>query len=249
MGLFGKLFGNRAPDLPPADLSRVGVDMHSHFIPGIDDGSPDLDTTMELLQAMVDLGYRKVITTPHSMADGYRNPNDKILAGLEQVRAEASRRGIAIEVEASAEYYLDHELEEKVKRKDIITFGDKLLLFELSFMGEPNALRSVVFEMQTAGYRPVLAHPERYTFWGGQLEKFEDLKDRGVLFQVNIPSLSGRYGPGVQKTAEQLIDRGWVELIGTDCHGMMHIEAVQGTLTAPYLHKLIDSGKLLNPSL
>ncbi|HRW88799.1 MAG TPA: hypothetical protein P5027_02505, partial [Flavobacteriales bacterium] len=202
MGLFGRLFGNRAPELPPADLSLVGVDMHSHFIPGIDDGSPDLDTTMELLQAMADLGYRKVITTPHSMADGYRNPTDKILAGLEQVRAEAARRGIAIEVEASAEYYLDHELEEKVKRKDILTFGDRLLLFELSFIGEPHVLNSVVFEMQTQGYRPVLAHPERYTFWAGQLDKYEALKDRSVLFQVNIPSLSGRYGPGVQKTAE-----------------------------------------------
>ena len=187
MGLFGRLFGNRAPELPPADLSLVGVDMHSHFIPGIDDGSPDLDTTMELLQAMADLGYRKVITTPHSMADGYRNPTDKILAGLEQVRAEAARRGIAIEVEASAEYYLDHELEEKVKRKDILTFGDRLLLFELSFIGEPHVLNSVVFEMQTQGYRPVLAHPERYTFWAGQLDKYEALKDRSVLFQVNIP--------------------------------------------------------------
>ena len=249
MGLLGGIFGKRRPALGPADLSRLGADMHSHFIPGIDDGSPTLEASMELLRAMVDLGYTKVITTPHSMADGYRNPNAKIQEGLALVQEEAARQGIPITVEASAEYYLDHELEEKVQAGDILTFGDRLLLFELPFMGEPNMLLNVVFLMQTQGYRPVLAHPERYTFYHRDLPKYERLKDRGVLFQVNIPSLSGRYGPAVKKAAETLIDRGWVELLGTDCHNLGHIEAIQDTLTEPYLHQVIESGKLLNARL
>ncbi|MBK7271359.1 MAG: hypothetical protein IPI07_18190 [Flavobacteriales bacterium] len=99
-------------------------DVHSHFIPGIDDGAHTMDQSMELLTAMPELGYRKVVTTPHNMADGYKNTPEIILGGLERVREELKRRGIAIEIDAAAEYYLDHELEQKVTDRKVLTFGD-----------------------------------------------------------------------------------------------------------------------------
>ena len=249
MGLFSDLFRKKEMVMPPADLSKLGVDVHSHFIPGIDDGAQTLGQTMELLQAMVELGYRKVITTPHSMADGYRNPSEVILGGLEKVRAEVKRTGMTIEVDAAAEYYLDHELEPKVARKDVLTFGKNFVLFELPFIGEPAMVRQLVFQMQTQGYRPVLAHPERYTFWHNDLTKYTELKERGVLFQLNLVALSGAYGPQAKQVAERLIDLGAYEFLGTDCHNMNHIEAIHNTLTRPYLHKILDSGKLLNAGL
>lgn len=233
----------------PADLSVLGADIHSHFIPGIDDGSQSLAQSMELLEAMHALGYRKVITTPHSMADGYRNPTEVILGGLEKLRAEVARVGLDIRVEAAAEYYLDHELERKVAAGDVLTFGNKLLLFELPFISEPNMLLQVIFQMQTQGYRPVLAHPERYAFWYTDFSKYERLKERGVLFQLNLVALSGAYGPQARQIAERLIDAGAYELLGSDCHNMNHVEAIRNTLTRPYLHKLIASGKLLNSTL
>ncbi len=145
---------------------------------------------------MAELGYRKVITTPHNMADGYKNTLDIILAGLERVRDEVRQRGIAIEVDAAAEYYLDHELEKKVADRKILTFGwGEMVLFELPFISEPNMLLEIIFQMQTAGYRPVLAHPERYAFWYTDFTKYERLKERGVLFQLNTIALSGAYGP------------------------------------------------------
>jgi len=249
MGLFGDLFGKKEPVMGPADLSVLGADIHSHFIPGIDDGSQSLAQSMELLEAMHALGYRKVITTPHSMADGYRNPTEVILGGLVKLRAEVARVGLDIRVEAAAEYYLDHELERKVAAGDVLTFGNKLLLFELPFISEPNMLLQVIFQMQTQGYRPVLAHPERYAFWYTDFSKYERLKERGVLFQLNLVALSGAYGPQARQIAERLIDAGAYELLGSDCHNMNHVEAIRNTLTRPYLHKLIASGKLLNSTL
>ncbi|MBK9627647.1 MAG: capsular biosynthesis protein [Flavobacteriales bacterium] len=225
------------------------MDIHSHFIPGIDDGAQTMEQSMELLSAMAELGYRKVITTPHNMADGYKNTPEIILGGLERVRDEVRQRGIAIEVDAAAEYYLDHELEKKVADRKILTFGQEMVLFELPFISEPNMLLEIIFQMQTAGYRPVLAHPERYAFWYTDFTKYERLKERGVLFQLNMIALSGAYGPQAKQIAERLVDAGHYELLGSDCHNMNHVQAIKNTLTRPHLHKLIGSGKLRNASL
>lgn len=249
MGLFNKLFSRKEEVMPPADLSVLGVDVHSHFIPGIDDGAQTLSQSIELLTAMRALGYRKVITTPHSMADGYRNTPEIILGGLDKLRREVERVGLDIEVEAAAEYYLDHDLDPKVERREVLSFGHNHLLFELPFISEPVMLKQVVFQMQTQGYRPVLAHPERYAFWYNDLSRYTELKERGVLFQLNLVALSGAYGPKAREIAERLIDAGAYEFLGSDCHHMGHVEAIRNTLTRPYLHKLIGSGKLLNNTL
>jgi tyrosine-protein phosphatase YwqE len=249
MGILSNLFGKKEPVLGPADLSGLGCDVHSHFIPGIDDGAQTLGQSIELLTAMHELGYRKVITTPHSMADGYRNTPEIILGGLEKLRREVRRVGLDMEVHAAAEYYLDHALEEQVVKGTVLTFGNSLLLFELPFIGEPAMLRQVVFQMQTQGYRPVLAHPERYAFWYNDFSRFTELKDRGVLFQLNLVALSGAYGPQARQLAERMIDAGYYELLGSDCHNMNHVEAIRNTLTRPHLHKLIGSGRLLNSTL
>jgi len=249
MGLFSGLFGKKEPALGPADLSVLRCDVHSHFIPGIDDGPQNLEQSMELLHAMHELGYRKVVTTPHSMADGYRNTPEIILGGLEKLRREVREQGLGIEVDAAAEYYLDHELEKRVMEKQVLTFGDRLLLFELPFISEPQVLLSVIFQMQTQGFRPLLAHPERYAYWHNDFSKYERLKERGVLFQLNLVALSGAYGNKAKEVAERLIDAGAYELIGSDCHNMNHVEAIRNTLERPHLHKLLSSGKLLNASL
>jgi len=249
MSLFSNLFGKREADLGLADLSVLGSDVHSHFIPGIDDGAQTMDQSMEMLTAMAELGYEKVVTTPHNMADGYKNTPEIIMEGLGRVREEVKLRGIGIQIDAAAEYYLDHELEKKITDRKVLTFGDNMVLFELPFISEPNMLLEIVFQLQTMGYRPVLAHPERYAFWYADFAKYELLKERGVLFQLNLIALSGAYGPQAKQIAERLIDGGHYELIGSDCHSMNHVQAIKNTLGRPYLHKLIASGKLLNATL
>lgn len=250
-GSVQKLFGGGGPDLGPADLSVLQVDLHSHLIPGIDDGSPDLNSSIELLTAFHEFGYRKVVTSPHVMADGYKNSPEVILGGLEKVRAEIARLGMGIEIDAAAEYYLDHDLENLVKDKKVLTFGGdaNYLLFELPFISEPAVLLQVIFQMQTNGFKPVLAHPERYQFWHNNYERLVELKDRGVCLQLNMIALSGAYGPGAKKIAERLIDDGYYEFIGSDCHSMNHIQAMHNTLHQPALHKILESGVLLNSTL
>lgn len=249
MGIFSNLFGKRQVVLPPADLAPLVCDLHSHFIPGIDDGAPTLEASVELIRAMHELGFTKVVTTPHVMADGFRNTPEMILGGAEKVRRELERQQVPVILEAAAEYYLDHELEKLVQQRQVLTFGDNMVLFELPFISEPAVLLSVVFSMQTQGYRPILAHPERYGFWYNDLSRLEQLKERGVLFQLNTIALMGAYGPAARKAAERLIDKGWYELVGSDCHGMDHVEALRAARSEPYLHQLLASGKLLNASL
>ena len=113
MSVFGRIFGKKERLLPAADLSVLGTDVHSHFIPGIDDGAKTLEESLSLLEAMQEFGYKKVITTPHVMSDYYRNTPEIILRGLDTVREAAMKKGLSIEIDAAAEYYLDFDLEEK----------------------------------------------------------------------------------------------------------------------------------------
>lgn len=248
MGLFS-FFRKSPPKGEPIDLSLLGTDMHSHFIPGIDDGAKTMKDSVELITAMAEFGYKKVITTPHIMGDFYRNTPEIINDGLEQVRREINAAGLTIEIQAAAEYYFDFELEKKLDNERLLTFGDNYLLFEVSYMNSPDNLDGLIFRMQTGGFKPVLAHPERYPYWFREIKNFERLKDKGVLFQLNINSLTGYYSPATAKMAETMIDKGWYEFAGTDTHHSGHVELLKKVRSAPYLRKLVESGKLLNNTL
>lgn len=249
MGLLN-LFKKKNPLLETAvDLSVLGADIHSHFIPGIDDGSKTIEDSVEMITEMYNLGYKKVITSPHIMSDFYRNTPEIILGGLENVKAALKKANIPIIVEAAAEYYLDFDLERKLDTGELLTFGNKNLLFELSYMNAPENLLHIVFKLQTMGYKPILAHPERYNFWHNDFAKYEDLVEKGVQLQLNINSLSGYYSLATKKIAELLIDKKMISYLGTDCHHMGHINLIKKVVKEPYLQKLIESGTLLNNTL
>lgn len=223
--------------------------MHSHFIPGIDDGAKIMEDALVLLRKMEELGYRRVITTPHVMSDGYRNTSASILDGLEELRKAAKEAGIGLTIDAAAEYYFDYELQEKLQKEKLLTFGKNYLLFEVSYMNPPDGIESFVFELQTNGYKPVLAHPERYPFWYSKFDYYEKLKDKGILFQLNINSLTGYYSLPTKRIAERMIDMGMIDFLGTDCHHQGHLQLLEKARTEKYLHQLLDSGKLLNATL
>ena len=130
-------FFKKKKQLEPIDLGQIAVDMHSHLIPGIDDGSKSMDESIAMLAKFQHLGYRKVITTPHVMFDYYRNTPEIILSGLEQVRETAAKLGLDIEIEAAAEYYFDEYFLELIAKKELLTFGDNYVLVEFAFQGKP----------------------------------------------------------------------------------------------------------------
>jgi tyrosine-protein phosphatase YwqE len=248
MGIISKIL-NRGPKLEPVDLSVIKTDLHSHLIPGIDDGSKSMEMTLNLLRKFIELGYSKVITTPHIMSDYYKNTPEIILGGLEEVRTAIEKEGLQIEIEAAAEYYLDFHLHDLIKEKRILTFGDNYVLFELSFSAEPPGVKEAIFELITEGYKPILAHVERYPFYFDEWETIDNLKDRGCLLQLNINSLSGQYGPQVKKMGEALIDKDLIDVVGSDCHHMGHLELLDGLRTNPHIHKIINKPNLLNKTL
>lgn len=252
MGFFKNLFGKKeeAPELPPINLDLIKVDMHAHLLPGIDDGSTSMENSMELISGLKDLGYQKVMATPHVMYDFYKNPTDKILSGLDEVRNSLAANNIDIEIEASAEYYFDEELKERLSKKDILGFGkENYLLFEFSYFNEHQGVKEVLTEMFEKGYTPLLAHPERYPYFVEELHKYNELKEMGLKFQLNLLSLTGHYGESAIHGANYLIDNGFIDFIGTDTHRMSHIEGLKKALKTERLHDLINSGNILNHSL
>jgi len=237
--MFGRFFNKKREVLPPLDLSIFGADMHSHLIPGIDDGSQSMDETIAMLAKFESLGYKKVITTPHIMSDYYKNTPEIILGGLEKVKETTAQLNLKIEVEAAAEYYFDESLMARLAKKEkLLTFGDNYLLFEFSFHSVPDQVDHLFFELLTQGYKPVLAHFERYPYLFNSLDKVAEWREKGINIQMNFNSLSGHYGPGVKKQAERLVDQKLIDFVATDCHRMDHLMILEENLVLPYFHKL-----------
>lgn len=206
----------------------LATDIHSHLLPMMDDGVKSFEEAAGLIQQLADLGYSQLITTPHSDSDNYRNETNAIKSRHSELIDYLKEQGISMPIQAAAEYYLDEVLFSKIVRDEpLLTFGEKYLLFETNFLSEPLQLREFVFSATTRGYKLVLAHPERYQYMVNDFGKVEDMKARGVLFQVNIPSIVGAYSRPVQKLAIQLIDRGWVDFLGSDCHSQLHLDMLK----------------------
>lgn len=227
----------------------VTIDVHSHLLPGLDDGVQTFEESEVIINRFIALGYTKLITTPHIMSDMYRNTPERISGKLEELKAYLVEKNISIKMDAAAEYYLDEELTKKVERDEpLLTFGQNYLLFETNFMTEPLQLKEFIFLLSTKGYTPVLAHPERYLYLQHDPVKQEDLIDRGVLFQVNTSSLTGYYSKDAQRTAQHLIDKGWVHLLGSDCHMLQHVDLLEQTIPSRYFQKALTL-PLLNNTL
>lgn len=230
------------------DYGFLGVDLHSHLIPAIDDGVPDLDTALDCLRRFAALGYRKVITTPHINQDYYPNTAAIIRQGLESLRAAARDEGLTIAIDAAAEYLLDDDFLTLFRRGEVLTFGDRYLLFELPFAVPPVNLDDLVFEMQTRGYRPVLAHPERYTYLSEHPDRLDSLRERGCLFQLNLLSLAGQYGGKARQQARRLLRADQVDFLGSDLHRPRHAEKLARMLETADLD-LLKGKTFLNERL
>jgi len=215
--------------------------MHSHLIPDVDDGVDTTEEAMEILIRLSELGYQKAITTPHVMGDYYPNNANTILPKLQELKQLINEEDIDIEIEAAAEYYLDEHFMQLLETPDeLLTFGDNKILIETSFINEPAFLREGIFQIISAGLKPVLAHPERYVFIQNDPEIAEDLVERGVHLQLNLLSLIGYYSKAARKVAEKLIDRKLISLVGTDCHNIMHLRAMAEVLNGKYYKKLMQ---------
>lgn len=248
MSMFGNWFRKKRLD-NPVDLSVLKADMHSHLIPGIDDGVSDLKSSLELIEKMADLGFKKLISTPHIMVDIYRNNPQIINEGFEKVKKAISEKGIDIELQVAAEYQLDEGFTVLLKNEDLMTFGQNHVLIELPYFSPPQNLAEILFDLQVSGYKVILAHPERYAFWHSDFSKLEDLHNRDILFQLNTISLSGYYSQPTKKLSEKLIDAGMIDFLGSDLHNIQYYGLLKEAMYEPYLDKVLASGNLKNHTL
>jgi protein-tyrosine phosphatase len=230
-------------------LATLEVDIHSHLLPAIDDGVKDVTEAIGLISRFRELGYKKLITTPHIISDLYKNTPEIIDERLQIVRAALAEAKIDITLEAAAEYYLDESLLHSIKNNErLLTVANRYLLFETNFLMEPLLLKEFIFQASSKGYKVILAHPERYLYLHDHYEKIEDLLSRGVLLQLNLTSLTGHYSRPAQKLAMQLIDNKHVHFLGSDCHNQNHMDLIHKVQRHRYFEKALTL-PLLNNTL
>ncbi len=232
------------------NVSVLGVDMHSHLLPGIDDGLQTVEQSVEFIKQLQALGYKKLICTPHILHGVHNNTPATILPALESVKKALAEANIQMPIEAAAEYMVDEELEQLIKSNEqLLTFGKNFMLIEMSYAGASPNIYQVIFDLRMKNIKPILAHPERYNYYHQNFRLYVDLRDRDVFFQVNLLSLTGYYGKAVKQTAEKLIEKNMVEFLGTDMHHAAHLKATQDFMATQSFANLIKNYPFLNRNL
>lgn len=230
------MFGlfSRKITLAESGLLNGMTDFHSHLLPGVDDGVKEKAEALNILNAMERQGMRKVWITPHVMED-ISNETVDLHTRFEQLKT--SYAG-AIQLGLAAEYMLDNLFEERLEADDLLSIyekGKRYLLVETSCFSPPMNLLSTLKRIRVKGYYPLLAHPERYHYM--DMPDYRALKEEGVTFQLNLPSLVGMYGKQIQKKAVTLLKTGMYDLVGNDIHSL---ESFKRLLQTPIDSRSMD---------
>jgi tyrosine-protein phosphatase YwqE len=207
------------------------IDIHSHLLPGIDDGARTFEDTLQLIQSLQGFGISEFVTTPHIIQQVWDNTQESILSTATTTVTALQAKNITVPFRAAAEYLMDDSFERLFKSNNLLTLKDNYVLVEMSYINPPMQLFSILFDLQVAGYIPVLAHPERYLFYQNNFNEFVKLKNAGCLFQLNLLSVVGYYGDGVAKVATQLLKKGMYNFVGSDVHHTRHIAAFEQKVT------------------
>ncbi|MFV8392960.1 tyrosine-protein phosphatase [Flavobacterium sp. LB2P6] len=203
------------------------IDIHSHLLSGIDDGARTFEDTLRLTKALQKIGVSEFITTPHIIQYVWENTHEQIQNKKATTILELEKNNITVPFTAAAEYLMDDQFVRLFESHDLLTLKDNYVLVEMSYMNPPIQLYSILFDLQVAGYIPVLAHPERYLFYHNNFNEYLKLKRAGCLFQLNLLSVVGYYGTGITKIAEQLLQKGMYDYVGSDVHHDNHIAAFE----------------------
>lgn len=224
------------------------TDIHCHIIPGVDDGSPDAATSANLIENMQRWGIRRIIASPHVTQGTFENTPETLEPAFCELREELDKRQNNIDISYSGEYRIDDLLMRRLESGNIKLMPNGFIIIENSFLQEPWNIERLVFDLQVRGIRPILAHPERYTYYYNKPKRYRKLHDAGLAFQINVLSLAGAYGKAEQKVAEQLIADGLVDYLGTDLHRARHVEAIDEYLCSKNAGKHFHAldGKLRN---
>lgn len=245
MALFSFLKASKSKFSPSLSLAAVESDWHSHVLPGIDDGCQNEEQSLEMLHFYAAMGIQKIVATPHVRADFYKNTPETINNAFQKVQLLIQTHDLPLILEASAEYYADEHFFRLITENQLMPIENQYILFELP-MQNPNLWGTKLIEMiQEKGYTPLLAHPERYRYWHNKPQEWSLWKNAGVCFQLNLLSLTGYYGAAERRAAEQLLAADYIDAVGTDAHGVRHLQKLN-ELTQNPLFENIQQLPLLN---
>jgi protein-tyrosine phosphatase len=220
------------------DISWLGVDMHSHILPGIDDGSPDVETSVRFVKSLTELGFEHLIATPHILKELYPNTPETIAKAKEELQAALNKANISSKLGAGAEYMVDQDF---TLDGQLCTLDQKHLLIEMSYLSESPGISQTIFDVEIKGFRPVLAHPERYTFYFKDKSRLKRFKEKGCLLQLNLLSVLGYYGKEVKQLAELLLKEKMYDLAGTDLHHDKHLSTLTEAVQSGKLYDIIGN--------
>lgn len=206
------------------------IDIHSHLLPGIDDGSKNIEDTIYLISELQKIGFEQYITTPHIMRFVWDNTSHTIKNKLNTTLNSLKDNTIFVPIKAAAEYLIDANFVTLFQNESLLVLKENYVLVEISYINAPLQLYDMLFELQVAGYKPVLAHPERYSYYHKNFDEYQKLKNSGCLFQMNLLSTVGYYGPEVAKISERLLKNGMIDFVGSDVHHNKHIEGFSNKL-------------------
>jgi len=211
----------------PYDFTCMAQDIHSHLLPGIDDGSPDVETSLELLRSLAAAGITRFICTPHVIGDMYRNTPETVNNALAILKEACNSNNIDVQLSAAAEYMMDDYFMDLLRSKaPLLTLTKNYVLTELSYATPPNNMEKIAFELNINGYLPLMAHPERYFYYHKNYNAYHRMKELGFLLQVNLLSIAGYYGKATAKAARYIIENNLADFIGTDLHHFNHLRAL-----------------------
>jgi len=221
--------------------------MHSHLVPGIDDGAKTVDKSVAYIKELKNLGFKKIITTPHIMGEHYPNTPEIIQRGLAKLKNALTEVEIEIEISAAAEYFVDDYFVDLLNQeKPLLTLPDNHLLIEFSTFAPPSNFQEVLFRLNTLGYKPILAHPERYVYYAEKFNFFHETKAKGCALQVNLLSLIGHYGGLQKKLAHRLMKEKLIDFAGTDLHNGGHIEVLKKLIQNRQMQSYLRNYPFLN---
>ena len=220
------------------DISWLGIDMHSHILPGIDDGSPDVSTSLRFVKALAGLGFNHSIATPHIFKELYPNNFATIASAKLALQQAITEAGISFKLESAAEYMVDQDFNLDT---EICSLQSKYLLIEMSYLNESPNIIQQIFNVEIKGYKPILAHPERYIFYFKDHSKLKLFKEKGCLLQLNLLSITGYYGKEVKQLAEYLLKENMYDLAGTDLHHDKHLTMLTNAVESGKLYDLIGN--------
>ena len=231
-------------------FAPLGTDMHCHLVPRVDDGSKCDEESVDCLKTLAAVGYKKVYITPHFQHPRFPNDEDDIRKRFANIKQVALDAGVDIElVGVAGEYRIDSGFSKRLEAPRFLKIADKYVLVEFSLHQQMMGCDEMIFDMQMKGYEVILAHPERYPYLGVQGTRMEQLKNQGVYFQVNTLSLGGFYGDDARKRANEMIERGWIEFLGTDTHNTMYAQALRDLSCNRKVEKILEKHTFLNNTL